>query len=318
MAVLRLKSGVSADRTTMINLTKLIIYHIMKINQTATTVGAAVCAYLLTSYGAHAQNLFATYNDNLYQITPSGAVTTFAPLTAGDGLTFGPNGNLFVAQESGNGNILEFTPGGAQSTFTSQAGTPTFLAFNGAGNLFESDHNGNIFEYSSKGSQTTFATGMDEPQGLAFNSAGDLFVAGGNQSPYIYEYTPAGVQSTFTTQVNNPIGIAFNSAGNLFEADANSGNIYEFTPAGVRSTFASGLSNLQGLAFNQTGDLFVGTGDSIDEFTPNGTKSTFTSATGGAGLAFEPVPEPSAYALVGLGLAALIIRFRKNAKTARA
>jgi hypothetical protein len=151
---------------------------------------------------------------------------------------------------------------------------------------------------------------------LAFNATGDLFVAGGNQSGYIYEYTPAGVRSTFTTDVANPLGLAFNSTGTLFEADANSGNIYEFTPAGVRSAFATGLPGVTALAFNQSGDLFASTVSDIYEFTPNGTESLFTSETGASSLAFQPVPEPSVCALSGIGLAALAVRWRKNAKTA--
>ncbi|MGH7940402.1 MAG: PEP-CTERM sorting domain-containing protein, partial [Limisphaerales bacterium] len=169
-----------------------------------------------------------------------------------------------------------------------------------------------------QGVQTTFAAGLYAPQGLAFNAAGDLFVAGGNQLPYIYEYTPAGVQTVFTTQVNNPIGLAFNSTGNLFEADANSGNIYEFTPAGTRTTFATGLSGLTALAFNQAGDLLAGTSSGIYEFAQDGTKSLVASEGGAGGLAVQPAPEPSMYALFGIGLLVLVIRLYKNAKPARA
>ena len=96
--------------------------------------------------------------------------------------------------------------------------------------------------------RSTFASGLNEPSGLAFNSAGDLFetdLGSGN----IYEFTPGGTRSTFASGLSNPNGLAFNSAGNLFEADFASGNIYEFTPDGVQSTFASGLPDPAGLAF---------------------------------------------------------------------
>lgn len=285
-------------------------------------VGAAICAWLFASYGAQAQNLFATGNSTIYQFTPAGVESTFTSATDGDGPAFGPNGNLFVPESDSSGNILEYTTGGVQSTFTSQGGDPVDLAFNLAGILFEADHNGNIFEYTSAGVQSTFATGLSVPTLMAFNTAGDLFVAGGNQSGYIYEYTPAGARSTFTTQVNNPLGLAFNSAGDLFEADANSGDIYEFTPAGVRSTFATGLPDVTALAFDQSGNLFAGDPNGIYKITANGTESLFSSQTGVVGLAFQnetlPVPEPSAYALFGIGLLALIVRLRNNAKTARA
>jgi hypothetical protein len=69
----------------------------MKMNQVTFTVGGAICVSLLASYGAQAQNLFASNNNNIYQITPGGAVTTFISNPDGDGLAFGPNGNLFAA-----------------------------------------------------------------------------------------------------------------------------------------------------------------------------------------------------------------------------
>jgi sugar lactone lactonase YvrE len=107
---------------------------------------------------------------------------------------------------------------------------------------------GTILEYTPGGTQSTFATGLTEPRGLAFDSAGNLFEAD-KTSGNIYEFTPGGVRSTFATGLFQPIGLAFDGAGNLFEADVGSGNIFEFTPGGVRSTFATGLSGPSWLAF---------------------------------------------------------------------
>lgn len=144
--------------------------------------------------------------------------------------------NLFV--ESG-GNILEFTPGGAQSTFASGL-SPNGLAFDNAGNLFvAATGSGNIYEFTPGGARSTFASGLPYPIALAFNRAGNLFVT--TYYGTIIEITPGGMNSTFASGLNRPAGLAFDSAGNLFEADG-SGNIYEFTPGGTRSTFASGLS----------------------------------------------------------------------------
>jgi len=93
-----------------------------------------------------------------------------------------------------------------------------------AQNLFASDYySGNIYEYTPGGARTTFASGLGDPFGLAFNSAGDLFEADGNElGPYsgsIYEFTPGGARNTFATGLVTPSGLAFNSAGDLFVAD---------------------------------------------------------------------------------------------------
>lgn len=107
-------------------------------------------------------------------------------------------------------------------------------------------------------------------------------------------------------------GLFVNAAGDLFEADGPSGNIYEFTPGGVQSTYASGFSgHAQGVTFDSAGNLFVTTwfdasGGSIYKVTPNGQMSTF--ATGldfPEGLAFQPVPEPSVWAMLAMGSLAL-------------
>jgi hypothetical protein len=78
--------------------------------------------------------------------------------------------------------------------------------------------------------------------------------------------------------LENPDGLAFNNAGDLFVADSSSGNIYEFTPDGVRNSFASGLEQPYGLAF-------------------------------------EPVPEPSALGLLAVGATALLVCRRRNLAT---
>ncbi|MGH7978747.1 MAG: hypothetical protein ACREE6_05185, partial [Limisphaerales bacterium] len=80
----------------------------MKIKQKTITFGGAICASLIVACGAQAQNIFATANNNIYQITPDGTVTTFASAPAGNGLAFGPNGNLFMSV-NGAGDIDEFT-----------------------------------------------------------------------------------------------------------------------------------------------------------------------------------------------------------------
>jgi hypothetical protein len=80
--------------------------------------------------------------------------------------------------------------------------------------------------------------------------------------------------------LSEPWGLAFNSTGDLFVADLGSANVYEFTPSGAKSTFASGLHEPAGLAFQ------------------------------GVTL---PVPEPSTWALIGVGLSALLVLRRRKA-----
>jgi sugar lactone lactonase YvrE len=202
--------------------------------------------------------------------------------------------NLFV--ESG-GSILEFTPGGAQSTFASGL-SPYGLAFDSAGNLFEADTgSGNIYEFTNgvATEKGTFASGLPFPIALAFNSAGNLFVTTyyGN----IYKFTPGGAQSFFAggLGMGSAVALAFDSSNNLFVANSPEfppGNIYEITPGGAVSNFVSGLNGPAGVAFDSAGDLFEadnGSGN-IYEFTNGVATEMGTFASGlnhPGGLAFD-------------------------------
>jgi hypothetical protein len=275
---------------------------------------------LLMAINARAQNLFVgdEASNRIIQITPSGVRSTFATgMWQVYHMAFDNQGNLFAGLVGG---VVKITPSGGQS-YISYDGLYG-LAFNGAGDLFGADYNsGNIYRYSSTGVRSTFVSGLAWPTGLAFDSAGNLFVGsdGDGRDGNIYKYSPAGVRSTFATGFSRPNGLAFNSAGDLFVADGGDGSIVKVTQSGVQSTFASGLSSLfggpEGLAFNSAGDLFVavrGTGN-IYQYAPDGTRRTFASGlTLPTGLAFQPVPEPSTFGLLVVGVPALFVRCRQK------
>jgi hypothetical protein len=92
------------------------------------------------------------------------------------------------------------------------------------------------------------------------------------------------------------------------------GTILEYTPGRVQSTYATLNYSLNGLAFNSAGDLFAAASSGpIIEITPGGTQSIFASESGiPAQLAFQPVPEPSAFALLGIGAAGMLMQFRRT------
>ena len=107
-----------------------------------------------------------------------------------------------------------------------------------AQNLFVAS-GGNILEFTPGGSQSTFASGLS-PYGLAFDSAGDLFVASiGSGNIYEFTNGVATEMSTFASGLPYPIALAFNSAGNLL-VTTYYGNIFEITPGGVCWSLSSG------------------------------------------------------------------------------
>jgi hypothetical protein len=255
--------------------------------------GLALTAAL---FPAQAQNLFEAdwsifySGNNIYQFTPDGAKTTFAPhVFQAVGLAFDSSSNLFVANGY-VGTITKITPDGTESIFASGLSYPFGLAFNIVSNLFEADMgSGNIYQFTPDGAQSTFASGLNCPCALAVDSAGNLFESD-QGSGNIYKFAPNGSQSLFASGFINPNGLAFNRTGDLFLAGEFSGCIYKFTPDGTQSIFASGLNSPSGLAIDDAGDVFVGNeGDgTIYKFTPDGTPSVFaTGLNAPNGLAFQ-------------------------------
>jgi len=265
----------------------------------------------------HAQNLFVSDDvaNSIYEITPGGIRTTFASgLNQPWGLTFNASGNLFEA-DTLSGNIYEYTPGGVRSTFASGLNNPSGVAFDNVGNLFVANYgDGTVTKITPGGIQSTFASGFGLATSLAFDSAGDLFVTA-TGSGGIFKITPGGSVSTFAAGFYGA-GLAFSGAGTLFAGGDQSypdGFIAEFTPTGVQSTLTAGLSNPVALAFDSAGNLFVGNqvGGAITQITPGGTKSTFATVQQVQGLTFQPVPEPSMWAILGVAGFALFSSRRR-------
>lgn len=278
-----------------------------------TPYHSIVGAVLLLAVGAPAQNLLVgnEINNAVIEITPTGEQSTYAQnMWQVYGLAFDHTGNLYAGLVGG---IVRVTPGGAQTYICYDA--PWGIALNSAGNIFGADYNGgNIFEYTPTGARSTFASGLNHPTDLAFDSAGNLFVAsqGGND---IIEIAPNGMQSIFASGMNNPTGLAFDSAGNLFVGNTGSADIIKITPSGTQSIFTSGgeLNAPFGMAFDLAGDLFVANhyGNTITKISPSGVQSLFASGIGlPTGLAFQgetlPVPEPSVFGLLAAGAAAYL------------
>lgn len=113
-------------------------------------------------------------------MTPAGVVTTLntTAIARPYGLAVDSSGNLYVA--SGNSTIYEVAPSGAVSTFINGgAGLngPTGLAFDGCGNLYVANYAnddttpglGFISEYSSTGQliNASVASSFSDPEFLA-------------------------------------------------------------------------------------------------------------------------------------------------------
>lgn len=166
---------------------------------------------------------------------------------------------------------------------------------------------------------TVFASassGLSGPFGLAFDSAGNLYVANARNNT-IEEFNSSGTGTVFASSgLDIPRGLAFDSAGNLYVSNFGNSTIEKFDSSGVGMVFAnSGLDRPWGLAFDRAGNLYVGNfnGGTIDEFDSSGVETLFANGVfSPAALAFQLVPEPSAWALLAVDLIALLPLRRRH------
>jgi sugar lactone lactonase YvrE len=265
-------------------------------------------SYLFASVNGNAQNIGGA----VFQYTPPGAQTTFAPgLSRPRGLAI-YHGDLYVATNTldpvtGNfqSSIVKVTSSGVQTLFATLSTVNSAaegMAIDREGNVFVVAFDQNdpalastIFKFTPDGTGSTFGSVPGQSLGIAFDAAGNLFASDATDS-IIFKFTPAGASSVFVgpaafTSVQGPVGLTFDRSGNLWvTTEGNEGGpggdaILVFAPDGTESTFATDLADPRGIAFDPSGDLFVAelraaaVGD-ILKFSKNGIQTVFASNIG--------------------------------------
>jgi sugar lactone lactonase YvrE len=200
-------------------------------------------------------------NNRIRKVDTSGIITTVAGGAVGDGgksvdsalddtngLAFGKNGDLYVA-DTWNNRIRRITKNEAISTI---AGT-------------------GLTGYSGDGGPASQAT-LNEPLGVAADPSGNVYVADyGN-----FALRKIDAKGTITTFASNVFlsSLLADGAGNIYASDQSSCVIWKFTPSGQSSIIAgvqyncgynadgipatqAYLSSPAGIAFDAAGDLYI-------------------------------------------------------------
>jgi len=95
----------------------------------------------------------------------------------------------------------------ASSVFSGPFFVPASLAFDAKGNLFVGDVVETIVQFTPSGMESPFTTVPAEVEGLAFDSAGDLLVANGGGAS-VFAVAPNGDQRTIATGLPIATGLA--------------------------------------------------------------------------------------------------------------
>ena len=176
-------------------------------------------ALLLVGTQAHADLLVKNDTSVARYDEVSGAfLGAFAQGVIGTGLTFGPEGNLYVSDEI-NGNVVRFnghTGVPLGGIFAFGIDTPRDLTFGPDGNLYVSSlFTASILRFNGKTGAAlgTFATAPDLfPEGLVFGPDGNLYVSDTVGARVLrFNGTTGALIGTFASgpELNFPFGLTF-------------------------------------------------------------------------------------------------------------
>ncbi|MBX9655006.1 NHL repeat-containing protein [bacterium] len=194
------------------------------------------------------------------------------------GITFGPDGNLFVASRFTD-SILRYDgqSGSLMNVFvpprSGDLNSPFFLVFGPDGQLYVSspgNHSVLRFDGVTGAYQETFIPprrgDLAEPMGLAFGRDGSLFVASvGKQTVFRFESGTGRPLGNFIERrsggLDGPTGIAFDAAGDLWVVDRNSNAIFRYDGTSgefrEKRTFEGRLQFPFGITSSPEGKMFV-------------------------------------------------------------
>jgi sugar lactone lactonase YvrE len=195
-----------------------------------------------------------------------------AGLQSPDGLAFGPDGALYVAEEAA-GRVSRIDPGGDITPVATDVASPEGITFDRAGNLYitEDVENGRLVRVDSEGGQTVLASDLDAPEGVVWSPGGFLYVTESNAQfadnlPWdvVSGVTRVSQDSTVTTVFTDTVLWSFSevaqavdgllSVGNEASNEFNTHSILRVDPiTGARTVFASDLTAVEGLAFSPGG-----------------------------------------------------------------
>jgi len=281
---------------------------------------------------ADAQSLFVGENSGSikrYNATTGAFEGNFVPSSATPrGIAFGPDGNLYVA-ENAAGVVRKYNgqTGGLLASI-STGNSPTGLAFSADGSLYVSSYtNSNIRKVNLISNTSTLFANLFEANGIAVAPDGEVYATSfGGRS--LNRFNSAGSLLGNTTITGLGYGLTLGTDNNVYVS--NTSSVLKFNRTTLSSsifisTGSGGLSSPFDVDFGYDGNLYVSSGGNGSVKRYNGSTGAFINNfvnpnSGGLTtpvfMAFgpAPVPAPSALAVFLIGGVPGIILLRRRRK----
>jgi hypothetical protein len=243
-----------------------------------------------------------------------------------EGVTVGPDGNVYVASEY-SGNVTKWSPDGTYlgDFVPSMAGWED-LEFGPDGDLYTIAHFGTSDGPLSKFDGTTGAylgqwgagAAVSHQHGLTFGPDGNPYIGRTIFGPIgsigkIDQATGTFVGSIATDpHLDGIFDLVFHD-GLVYTSDHLGGGIHRFNPlsGAYLGDLVVGGDPSWGMVFHDDGLLYVSAGGSVVRYdsVTGALHDTFATGIAGAtGMAFLPVPEPTTLGVLALGAAAVLRR----------
>jgi len=240
------------------------------------------------------------------KIATNGTVTTLTvtfPSFAGvpTGFASTPDGNLFVADDSGN--LFHVTPQGAVSAVNFFTGGSSQIAIDGSGTLFVADFNNScVWKITQAGTELAQFTGIVSPAAVAVDTSDNCYVIG-LSNHVLDRIDSSGAVTPLDATVSDfaaPAGLAVDGSGVVFVSDYGANMVVQVAATGGFPTawvgsglvgsadgvgFAATFNGPRAIVFDGLGNLVVAdsANNEIRRVTPAGKVNTVAGVAGVAG-----------------------------------
>jgi sugar lactone lactonase YvrE len=202
-AVLKLAAGTFSQSTVVSGLS----------SPAGVTLDGAGNLYIATASGVV---LVPNENETLNPADQS--TLSIAGLGSARAVAIDASGNVYVA-DSSNGNVVELSSLGVQTTIASQLTNPTGVAVDANGNVYVSAGT-TVTEYpAGGGAPIPYGTSFSSPQGIAVDAAGAVYVADTDNNTVV-RVAPGGASQSpvifGNVGISAPQSVSVDSADNLY------------------------------------------------------------------------------------------------------